>query len=109
MSDDQYAGSISWVWDNKPEFRGCDVTGPKGTYWKEFKDGEYTYYTLFGKENKVVTDWVTIAPNPTAINTPIVNTTNQNSYTLSGVHVSNNLNKLPKGIYIINKKKVVKQ
>ena len=76
---------------------------------KEFQDGEYTYYTLFGKDNKVVTDWVTIAPNPTAINTPIVNTTNQNSYTLSGVRVSDNLNKLPKGIYIINNKKVVKQ
>lgn len=109
MSDDQYAGSISWVWDNKPEFRDCDVTGPAGTYWKEFQDGEYTYYTLFGKDNKVVTDWVTIAPDPASINTPIVNTTNQNPYTLSGVRVSDNLNKLPKGIYIINNKKVIKQ
>ena len=110
MSGDQYAGSISWVWDNKPEFAGCGVTSPTGAYWKEFQDGEYTYYTLFGADDKVVTDWVTITSDPNIIEVPTVNATAaQGIYTLSGVRVSNELKDLPKGIYIVNGKKVVKQ
>ena len=59
--DDEYAGSISKMWYEKPEFVGCAITSPKGTYWKDFKVGGTTYYSLFGKEDKAVTDWVTIA------------------------------------------------
>lgn len=83
---------------------------PTGAYWKEFQDGEYTYYTLFGADDKVVTDWVTITSDPNIIEVPTVNATAaQGIYTLSGVRVSNELKDLPKGIYIVNGKKVVKQ
>ncbi|WP_455523745.1 peptidase [Porphyromonas endodontalis] len=57
----EYGGSIAQVWYEKPEFAGCTITAPKGTYWKDFKVGGTTYYSLFGKEDKAVTNWVTIA------------------------------------------------
>ena len=67
-------------------------------------------YTLFGADDKVVTDWVTITSDPNIIEAPTVNATAaQGIYTLSGVRVSNELKNLPKGIYIVNGKKVVKQ
>lgn len=59
-----------------------------------------------------VTDKVMIVKDATAIETPNINIavkTAQGIYTLSGVRVSNDLNKLPKGVYIVNGKKVVKQ
>ena len=63
--DDEYAGSISRMWYEKPEFTGCTITAPKGTFWKEFEDGGgRTCYALFyrvGDKEKAVTDWVTIA------------------------------------------------
>ncbi|WP_237782791.1 carbohydrate-binding domain-containing protein, partial [Alloprevotella tannerae] len=94
----------------KPEFIGCAVIAPAGTYWKEGEDivGE-PYYSLFGADDKVVTDWVTIA-DPTNIHTPIVDTnTKQGIYTLSGVKLNGEAKDLPKGIYIVNGKKVVKK
>ena len=94
----------------KPEFIGCAVIAPAGTYWKEGEDivGE-PYYSLFGADDKVVTDWVTIA-DPTSIHTPIVDTnTKQGIYTLSGVKLNGEAKDLPKGIYIVNGKKVVKK
>ena len=59
-----------------------------------------------------VTDKVMIVKDATSIETPNINIavkTAQGIYTLSGVRVSNDLNKLPKGVYIVNGKKVVKQ
>ena len=94
----------------KPEFIGCAVIAPAGTYWKECEGivGEL-YYSLFGADDKVVTDWVTIA-DPTSIHTPIVDTnTKQGIYTLSGVKLNGEVEDLPKGIYIVNGKKVVKK
>ena len=94
----------------KPEFIGCAVIAPAGTYWKEGEDivGEL-YYSLFGADDKVVTDWVTIA-DPTSIHTPIVDTnTKQGIYTISGVKLNGEAKDLPKGIYIVNGKKVVKK
>ncbi|WP_315180373.1 carbohydrate-binding domain-containing protein, partial [Alloprevotella tannerae] len=102
-------GSINRL-SQKPEFIGCAVIAPAGTYWKEGEDivGE-PYYSLFGADDKVVTDWVTIA-DPTSIHTPIVDTnTKQGIYTISGVKLSGEIEDLPKGIYIVNGKKVVKK
>ena len=56
-SDDEYRGSISYL-PNKPEFIGCDIIDPIGTYW-ETSNGRYY---LFGANGKVVTDWVKIGP-----------------------------------------------
>ena len=54
-SDDPYTGSISYL----KKTPGYPL--PKGMYWKEFKDDRgRTLYTLFGADNKAVTDWVTI-------------------------------------------------
>ena len=102
-------GSINRL-SQKPEFIGCAVIAPAGTYWKEGEDivGE-PYYSLFGADDKVVTDWVTIA-DPTSIHTPIVDTnTKQGIYTLSGGKLNGEAKDLPKGIYIVNGKKVVKK
>ena len=52
---------------------------------------------------------VVITKDPTAIETPIAdNRVAQGIYTLSGVRLSGELKELPKGIYIVNGKKVVK-
>ena len=57
-----------------------------------------------------VTSKVVIVKDATSIEAPTVNATAaQGIYTLSGVRVSNELKDLPKGIYIVNGKKVVKQ
>ena len=53
---------------------------------------------------------VMITKVSTGIDTPITDTkTAQGIYTLSGVRLSGELKHLPKGIYIVNGKKVVKQ
>ncbi|MCG2647097.1 hypothetical protein JJE62_06455 [Alloprevotella tannerae] len=108
-SEHEDLGSINRLLQ-KPEFIGCAVIAPAGTYWKECEGivGEL-YYSLFGADDKVVTDWVTIA-DPTSIHTPIVDTnTKQGIYTLSGVKLNGEAKDLPKGIYIVNGKKVVKK
>ena len=108
-SEYENLGSINKLLQ-KPEFIGCAVIAPAGTYWKEWEGivGE-PYYSLFGADDKVVTDWVTIA-DPTSIHTPIVDTnTKQGIYTLSGVKLNGEAKDLPKGIYIVNGKKVVKK
>ena len=108
-SEYENLGSINKLLQ-KPEFIGCAVIAPAGTYWKEWEGivGE-PYYSLFGADDKVVTDWVTIA-DPTSIHTPIVDTnTKQGIYTLSGVKLNGEVEDLPKGIYIVNGKKVVKK
>ena len=89
-----------------PEFIGCTITSPTGTYWKKYDTNGA--YSLFGADDKVVTDWVTIAA-PTGINTPTIDTAaKQGIYTLSGVKLSGEMKDLPKGVYIVNGKKVVK-
>ena len=60
-NDDDYAGSFSGI-EQIPEFTGCDIIVPEGTYWKKYQYKNHTYYSLFGKDNKVVTAWVTIKP-----------------------------------------------
>ena len=48
-------GSFIWL-DEVPSFKDC--TPPAGTYWKKKESGTYS---LFGADDKVVTDWVTVA------------------------------------------------
>lgn len=109
-SEEEYAGSISWLWDSKPELNGCEIVAPAGAYWKEFQSNNKSYYSLFGTDNKVITDWVTITPDPNAIETPTADTiAKQGIYSLSGVRLQGELNNLPKGVYIVNGRKVVKK
>ena len=59
---------------------------------------------------EIVKSKVVIKKTPTAIETPTAdNTAVQGIYTLSGVRMSGELKDLPKGVYIVNGKKVVKQ
>ena len=109
-SEEEYAGSISWLWDSKPELNGCEIVAPAGAYWKEFQSDNKSYYYVCGADNKIVTDWVTIAPSPNAIDTPNADTiAKQGIYSLSGVRLQGELNNLPKGVYIVNGRKVVKK
>ena len=56
----------------------------------------------------MVSDWVTIA-DPTGINTPTIDiAAKQGIYTLSGVKLDGEMKDLPKGVYVVNGKKVVK-
>ena len=83
---------------------GCKITEPSGAAFDE------TMHCVALNGEKV-TGKVVIVKDATGINTPATatTTTQQSIYTLSGVRLSNDLNNLPKGIYIVNGKKVVKQ
>ena len=54
----RYEGSCCWL-DKVPSFKDC--TPPAGAYWKEFQYENKTRYSLFGADDKVITDWVTVA------------------------------------------------
>lgn len=110
ISGNSYTGSISWLW-KQPEFVGCNITELEGAQWKKFKDSDNTYYSLFGGNEMVATDWVTIAPIPTAVGSLPTDTATprRGIYTLQGLRLSGSFEHLPKGIYIVDGKKVVKQ
>ena len=80
-----------------------------GTHWKEFSDEYGTNYTLVDAAEKPITDWVTITTDPAGIANPAVSTatTVKNTYTIGGVRLAGEPNQLPKGLYIVNGKKVV--
>ena len=105
---DEYAGSICNLLE-EPTFIGCAVISPAKAYWGDHANiSDETRYDLYGEDKKVVTDWVTIA-DPTGINTPTIdNAAKQGIYTLSGVKLGGEVKDLPKGVYIVNGKKVVK-
>ena len=105
---DKHEGSISYL-KEIPKFTGCRITSPDGAYWKKHQGRNYTIgYCLFGMDDKIISDWVTIA-DPTGINTPTIDTTaKQGIYTLSGVKLNGEMKDLPKGVYVVNGKKVVK-
>ncbi len=109
----EYAGSLCYMWNNEPEFKNCSITSPEGAYWKEITDdGGNTNYSLFGSDDKVITDWVIIEPNgSTNIDavTDDMTAKKQGIYTLTGVKMNASFDSLPKGIYIVNGKKVVKK
>ena len=83
---------------------GCKIIEPSGAAFDE------TMHCVALNGEKV-TGKVVIVKDATGINTlaTATTTTQQSIYTLSGVRLSNDLNNLPKGIYIVNGKKVVKQ
>jgi len=105
---DEYAGSICNLLE-KPTFIGCAVISPAKAYWGDHANiSDETRYDLYGEDKKVVTDWVTIA-DPTGINTPTIDIAARSGiYTLSGVKLGGEMKDLPKGVYIVNGKKVVK-
>ncbi|WP_144005977.1 hypothetical protein [Prevotella ihumii] len=102
-----FRDSFYWIWD-KPKFTGCAITEPVGAYWNW--EEEYGVYILRDELGNRVADWVTITPDPNAIETPTADTTaKQGIYSLSGVRLQGELNNLPKGVYIVNGRKVVKK
>ena len=83
--------------------KGCNITEPSGATFSSSMHG----IVLNGE---IVKSKVVIKKDPTAIETPTAdNTAVQGIYTLSGVRLSGELKDLPKGVYIVNGKKVVKQ
>ncbi len=83
--------------------KGCYITEPSGATFSSSMHG----IVLNGA---IVKSKVVIKKDPTAIETPTAdNTTVEGIYTLSGVRMSGELKDLPKGVYIVNGKKVVKQ
>ena len=83
--------------------KGCYITEPSGATFSSSMHG----IVLNGE---IVKSKVVIKKDPTAIETPTAdNTAVQGIYTLSGVRMSGELKNLPKGVYIVNGKKVVKQ
>ena len=83
--------------------KGCNITEPSGATFSSSMHG----IVLNGE---IVKSKVVIKKDPTAIETPTAdNTAVQGIYTLSGVRMSGELKDLPKGVYIVNGKKVVKQ
>ena len=83
--------------------KGCYITEPSGATFSSSMHG----IVLNGE---IVKSKVVIKKDPTAIETPTAdNTAVQGIYTLSGVRMSGELKDLPKGVYIVNGKKIVKQ
>ena len=83
--------------------KGCNITEPSGAKFDPTKK----CVVLNGE---IVKSKVVIKKDPTAIETPTAdNTAVQGIYTLSGIRMSGELKDLPKGVYIVNGKKVVKQ
>lgn len=103
-----YAGSLCNMW-KEPEFNGCEITSPTGTYWKPYITR--VAYSLFGTDDKIVTDWVVITKDATGIEgvKADVPQKKRGIYTLGGVRLSGELKDLPKGVYIIDGEKVVKK
>ena len=99
------------MWDELPKFEGCKITSPATINWEKFEDKGYSYFTLFGSDNKSVTDWVTISTDdPSSIsNVTATSPVQEGIYNLNGVRQSNELKDLPRGLYIVNGEKVVKQ
>lgn len=111
LESNPYYGSICWLWDEVPKFEGCQIINPAATGWEKFKDKGYTYFTLFGTDNKSVTDWVTISTGDISNIGGITTTTTiqDGIYNLNGVRLSEELQNLPSGLYIVNGKKMMKQ
>lgn len=82
--------------------KNCAITAPSGA---TVEGGN----VMFGGE--ICTDWVTIEPIGTGIDTPTadVPARKQGVYNLQGVRLGTSLDRLPKGIYVVDGKKVVKK
>ena len=83
--------------------KGCNITEPSGATFSSSMHG----IVLNGE---IVKSKVVIKKDLTAIETPTAdNTAVEGIYTLSGIRMSGELKDLPKGVYIVNGKKIVKQ
>ena len=83
--------------------KGCNITEPSGATFSSSMHG----IVLNGA---IVKSKVVIKKDATAIETPTAdNTAVEGIYTLSGIRMSGELKDLPKGVYIVNGKKVMKQ
>ena len=81
---------------------GCNITQPAGAAFDPAK-------RCVALNGEMVKSKVVITKDPTAIETPIAdNRAAEGIYTLSGMRLSGELKDLPKGIYIVNGKKIVK-
>ena len=81
---------------------GCLITEPTGAWFDESKQA----VVLNGE---IVKSKVVIDKDPAGVETPVTDNTGvQGIYTLSGIRLSVEPEDLPKGIYIVNGKKVVK-
>lgn len=82
--------------------KNCAITAPSGA---TVEGGN----VMLG--GGICTDWVTIEPTGTGIDTPTadVPARKQGVYNLQGVRLGTSLDSLPKGIYIVDGKKVVKR
>ena len=82
---------------------GCAITQPAGAV----VDNSQGAVVLNGE---IVKSEVVITRGADGINTPTIDTAaKQGIYTLSGVKLSGEMKDLPKGVYIVNGKKVVKK
>ena len=82
---------------------GCSITEPTGATFAPSKHA----VVLNGE---IVTSKVVIKKNSTAIEAPTADTAaKQGIYTIGGVKLNGEVKDLPKGIYIVNGKKVVKK
>ena len=80
----------------------CAITQPAGAV----VDNSQGAVVLNGE---IVKSKIVITRDPDGINTPTIDTTaKQGIYTLSGVKLGGEVKDLPKGVYIVNGKKVVK-
>ena len=82
--------------------KNCAITAPSGA---TIEGGN----VMLG--GGICTDWVTIEPIGTGIDTPTadVPARKQGVYNLQGVRLGTSLDRLPKGIYVVDGKKVVKK
>ena len=81
---------------------GCLITEPTGAWFDESKQA----VVLNGE---IVKSKVVIDKDPAGVETPVTDNTGvKGIYTLSGIRLSGETEDLPKGIYIVNGKKVVK-
>lgn len=83
--------------------KGCYITEPAGAAF----DASQNAVALDGH---IVNERVVIKKDPTAIDTPTANAaTKQGIYTLEGMRLRGSFENLPKGMYIVNGRKVVKK
>ena len=82
---------------------GCNITQPAGA---EFNAAKHCVMN----NGEMVKSKVVITKDPTAIQTPTnTDTAQQGVFSIDGRRLSNDWNRLPKGIYIVNGKKMAKQ
>ncbi len=103
-------GSISWLWSS-PEFINCRLAEPADAQVTLFKQDGINRYMIADKNENVITDWVTISPSTTGVDSANenVNTDVKAIYNAAGYKQGD----LQRGINIIKMsdgttKKVVK-